>query len=255
MLQSFQESGVKRTLSNGFSLRQGKKEKLEEEDPAELQFLGTGRQQDLLATCIHPITGWLEWRKPWFSIRGRLLLEGKPSGRWMSTEPLKKKPALLAPSFPRCVYMFNTLLCLFFLLEFLIMVTYSTIYLPAVEAWIQFVPSVCDIGNLPCIWSTPRNVNKKNTNTTWTSQWEGWDIFSECYNGGENKLIWNFLLGRRSCWSPRDCRKHYLGDKWWFRTTSMGMGTTELALSKAMCAQTCRPVEEGSTRIAFLQMY
>jgi hypothetical protein len=57
VLQSFQESGVKRTLSNGFSLRQDKKEKLGEEDPAELQFLGTGRQQALLATCIHRITG------------------------------------------------------------------------------------------------------------------------------------------------------------------------------------------------------
>lgn len=55
LLQNFQERCVKQTLSNGFSLHQDKKEKLGEEDPAELQILGTGKQQALLAMCIRQI--------------------------------------------------------------------------------------------------------------------------------------------------------------------------------------------------------
>lgn len=57
MLQSLQESCVKETQSNGSSLLQDKKEKLGEEDPAGLQFLGTGKQLALLAMSIHRTTG------------------------------------------------------------------------------------------------------------------------------------------------------------------------------------------------------
>lgn len=111
LLQSFQGSCAMETQSNGFSSHQDNKEKPKEEGPTGPQLLGTGRPQALLGMFTPQITRSLEWRKPWFSIKAKLQLDGKPNGRWMSTEPLKQITqlplALVSPRYvlwPRLVF-------------------------------------------------------------------------------------------------------------------------------------------------------
>ena len=233
VLQNMQGRCVKRTLSNGSSLLRDKRGRPGEEGLVGRLSQGTGRPRALPATSTLQTIGWLEWRRPWFSTKAKLLLAEKPSGRCMSTEPLKQIqppltvllrfqrygiPLFLSPSLSEyCEFSFPFSLALYW----------------SVEAWVHPVPSLCRIRELQSIWSTApghsgERRNQPASSTTcccscgviwWSWSWSGYS------NNGENKLItWKFVFRRRPSSSPS-----LPGT---YRRFSMGLGSTGWALNK-----------------------